>query len=74
MSKPSSFLVRATSLAVAAALAQPWADVVLSGAVTCTQLQAHVAALGMDVDVSSLPHVAEPPDDYWRLRAAVPWT
>ena len=33
------------TLAVAAALAQPWADVVLSGAVTPEQLQTHLAAL-----------------------------
>ena len=62
------------SLAVAAALAQTWADVVLSGAVTCAQLEAHFAALAIDIDNRALPRVAEQPDDYWRQRAALPWT
>jgi aryl-alcohol dehydrogenase-like predicted oxidoreductase len=61
------------SLAVAAALAQPWADVVLSGAVTCAQLQTHLAALAVTIDEDALPQVAEPPDDYWERRAALPW-
>src|SRR5512132_3510151 len=34
------------ALALAAALAQPWADVVLSGAVTIEQLQSNASALG----------------------------
>jgi aryl-alcohol dehydrogenase-like predicted oxidoreductase len=33
------------ALALAAALAQPWADVVLSGAVTLEQLQSNICAL-----------------------------
>ena len=62
------------TLAVAAALAQPWADVVLSGAATCGQLQAHLAALTVHMAYRPLPPVAEPPDEYWRRRAALPWT
>jgi aryl-alcohol dehydrogenase-like predicted oxidoreductase len=62
------------SLAVAAALAKPWADVVLSGAVTCTQLQAHLAAPAIELDDGTLPHLAETPDDYWRRRATLPWS
>jgi aryl-alcohol dehydrogenase-like predicted oxidoreductase len=65
---------RLESVAVAAALAQPWADVVLCGAVTCAHLEAHLAALALDSDDSSLPTVAEPPDDYWRRRATLAWT
>ena len=59
------------AIAMAAALAQPWASVVLSGAVTSMQLQANLAAL----TVGELPalRLAEPPDAYWAARAARPW-
>jgi aryl-alcohol dehydrogenase-like predicted oxidoreductase len=62
------------TLAMAAALAQPWADVVLSGAVTRGQLDAHVAACAMALEGSSLPALAESPDLYWRRRAALTWS
>ena len=61
------------TLAVAAALAQRWADVVLSGAVTRNQLQDYLAALAVD-DLSPVPPVAEPAEEYWRRRATLPWT
>jgi len=57
--------------ALAAALAQPWASVVLSGAVTRAQLEENLAAL----TVGQLPalSLAEAPDAYWAERAARPW-
>jgi aryl-alcohol dehydrogenase-like predicted oxidoreductase len=63
--------ITADAVAIAAALANPWAGVVLSGAVTPGQLQANLAAL----DVTGLPplDLAEPPGDYWASRAARPW-
>jgi aryl-alcohol dehydrogenase-like predicted oxidoreductase len=61
------------TLVMAAALAQPWADVVLSGAVTCEQLQTHVAALSVAADFASFASIAERPDIYWRKRGALPW-
>jgi aryl-alcohol dehydrogenase-like predicted oxidoreductase len=59
------------AIALAAALAQPWASVVLSGAVTRTQLDENLAAL----TVGQLPalSLAEAPDAYWAERAARPW-
>lgn len=61
--------------ALAVALAQPWADVVLCGAVTVDQLRSNLAAPGMappqDEVVGSL---ALDPETYWRQRAALPWT
>jgi aryl-alcohol dehydrogenase-like predicted oxidoreductase len=59
------------AIALAAALAQPWASVVLSGAVTRPQLAANLAALM----VSPLPalDLAESPGVYWAARAARPW-
>jgi aryl-alcohol dehydrogenase-like predicted oxidoreductase len=63
--------VTADAIALAAALANPWAGVVLSGAVTSGQLHANLAALA----VGRLPRLdlAEPPDAYWRARSARPW-
>jgi aryl-alcohol dehydrogenase-like predicted oxidoreductase len=59
------------AVALAAALAQPWASVVLSGAVTPAQLAENLAAL----TVGPLPplSLAEAPDAYWAERAARPW-
>jgi aryl-alcohol dehydrogenase-like predicted oxidoreductase len=59
------------AIALAAALAQPWASVVLSGAVTRAQLDENLAALTLD----ALPalSLAEAPDAYWAERAARPW-
>src|SRR5712692_10081175 len=63
--------VTADAIAIAAALANPWASVVLSGAVTPRQLQANLAALA----VRDLPDLdlAEPAGAYWASRAARPW-
>lgn len=59
------------ALAIAAALAQPWATVVLSGAVTTGQLLSNLAAL--DVRAQDVPALAEEPTAYWSRRAARPW-
>jgi aryl-alcohol dehydrogenase-like predicted oxidoreductase len=63
--------VREDAIALAAALANPWATVVLSGAVTPGQVRENLAAL----TVGDLPplDIAEPPDEYWNQRAALPW-
>ena len=59
------------AIALAAALAQPWASVVLSGAVTRRELDENLTAL----TVGPLPELglAEAPDAYWAERAARPW-
>jgi aryl-alcohol dehydrogenase-like predicted oxidoreductase len=59
------------AIALAAALAQPWAAVVLSGAVTPAQLAQNLAAL----TVGPLPplSLAEAPAAYWQQRSARPW-
>ncbi|MFB2584697.1 aldo/keto reductase [Herbiconiux liukaitaii] len=61
-------------LAVGAAVAHPWADVVLTGAVTRRQLRQNVAAVPPRVDPERLAALAEPPHEYWAARAARPWT
>jgi aryl-alcohol dehydrogenase-like predicted oxidoreductase len=60
------------ALALAAALARPWATVVLSGAVSVAQLHANLAALAVG-DVAWPAGLAEPPARYWATRAARPW-
>lgn len=60
------------ALAIAAALAQPWVSVVLSGAATVDQLISNLR--GLDIDAAEVPDIAEPADAYWALRSARPWT
>jgi aryl-alcohol dehydrogenase-like predicted oxidoreductase len=60
------------ALALAAALAQPWADVVLSGAATVGQLESNLGALELSYD-GALDDLAEDRDAYWARRAALPW-
>ena len=64
------------ALALAGALAQPWADVVLSGAATAAQLEQNVAALSIDPELAAAidPHLAESPESYWHNRSQLPWT
>ena len=63
-------------LAIAAALAQPWADRVLSGAVTVEQLESNTgaAAVVLPTDVlAELATLAEAPADYWAARSRREW-
>ena len=62
------------TVAIAAALSQPWADIVLSGAVRDDHLRAHVAALDVAIDAGDFASMAEPPPEYWRRRQLVGWT
>jgi aryl-alcohol dehydrogenase-like predicted oxidoreductase len=65
------------ALALAAALAQPWVDVVLSGAVTTGQLEANLRATDVswtsELDASLAP-IALDADEYWRSRSGMRWT
>jgi aryl-alcohol dehydrogenase-like predicted oxidoreductase len=65
------------AVALAAVLANPWADVVLSGAVTPAQLEANLAADRVELDpgeLEELAALAEPPERYWRERSALAWS
>jgi aryl-alcohol dehydrogenase-like predicted oxidoreductase len=57
------------SLAISAALAQPWADVVLSGATTAEQLESNLSK----ASVGPLAEFAQAPSEYWSERSALPW-
>ena len=67
---------RMDALALAAVLAQPWADVVLSGAATVDQLKSNVAANSVNWNSKAaelLSALAESPSDYWAARAGLAW-
>jgi len=86
--RPGSLLAKAAAtagmtadaVAIGAALAQPWATLVLSGAVSAAQLQANLAALRADGEPESSLHralteqLAENPAAYWSQRSARPWS
>lgn len=64
------------ALAIAAALAQPWSHVVLSGATTVAQLDSNLAGAEVQLPpglTDELAAVAEPARDYWDQRSALPW-
>ena len=68
---------RADALALAAVLAQPWADCVLSGAARVEHVEANLVALSLDLPADILGRLrafAVPPVDYWAWRAASVWT
>jgi aryl-alcohol dehydrogenase-like predicted oxidoreductase len=65
------------TLALSAALAQPWADVVLSGAATVEALRSNLSALeapSYDRETDRrLLSVCEEREHYWSERANLPW-
>ena len=67
----------ADRLATAAALAQPWAWRVLSGAVDPAQVESNAEAADLVVPeavAAELADLAEDPQAYWSARSARPWT
>jgi len=61
------------AFAIAAALSQPWSDLVLSGAATPAQLRSHLSALEIAASPREFPVVAQPPHQYWRRRSEMSW-
>ncbi|SDM26536.1 aldo/keto reductase [Allokutzneria albata] len=59
------------AIAIAAALAQPWADTVLSGAASTGQLDSNLRAL--DIVLDDLADLAEPATEYWTTRSRLAW-
>jgi len=63
-------------LALAAALARPWADVVLTGAATVEQIRSNVGALDVAYDAEveeELRSASVSSAEYWRARSAFRW-
>jgi aryl-alcohol dehydrogenase-like predicted oxidoreductase len=64
------------ALALAGALAQPWASVVLSGAATVEHVRSNAAAAAVAWDAEAedaLAALIEPAEEYWQRRAALAW-
>ena len=66
----------ADAVALAHAMEQPWADVVLSGAVSVEQLRSNLAAADVRLDDEArleLRSLAVPAERYWHERASLAW-
>jgi aryl-alcohol dehydrogenase-like predicted oxidoreductase len=61
------------AVALAAALAQPWADTVLFGPASVSQLRSNLAAVDLRLAEDDLAGLAQPPAEYWAARAELPW-
>ncbi len=68
--------VSVDALVIAATLAEPFVDVVLSGAVATKQLLSNVSGsrIVLDADVRTrLLEIVESPNEYWNTRKRLPW-
>jgi aryl-alcohol dehydrogenase-like predicted oxidoreductase len=64
------------AIALAYVLAQPWADVVLSGAATVEELASNLVASVLDLGpevLERLDTVGEDAETYWEKRSELPW-
>jgi aryl-alcohol dehydrogenase-like predicted oxidoreductase len=64
------------AVALAAALHQPWVDIVLSGASTTGQLASNLAAAAVHLSpaqLTELDGLAEAAEEYWQRRAGLTW-
>lgn len=65
------------ALAIAAVLARPWVDTVLSGAATVAQLASNLSGARIEWDAAledELGSLTEEPSPYWSTRSGLPWT
>lgn len=64
------------AIALAYVLAQPWVDVVLSGATTVPELESNLVARVLELGPSMLERldgIGEDAETYWEKRSALPW-
>lgn len=64
------------AIALAAALAQPWVDIVLSGAAKVSHLESNIKALDVnwnDEMAQRLASLVEPAEVYWKTRSELDW-
>lgn len=68
--------VAADAVALACVVAQPWVDVVLSGASTVAMVQSNLSALQVEVGDETLERLTplvEDPEEYWERRSELAW-
>jgi len=64
------------ALSLASVLAQPWVDVVLSGAASVEHLRSNVDAIDVRLDDEAwgeLSRLTEQPGEYWQTRSGLAW-
>jgi aryl-alcohol dehydrogenase-like predicted oxidoreductase len=64
------------AIALAYVLAQPWVDVVLSGATTVSELESNLVARVLELGPSVLERldaIGEDAETYWEKRSELPW-
>ena len=64
------------AIALAYVLAQPWVDVVLSGATTVPELESNLVARVLELGPSVLERldaIGEDAETYWEKRSELPW-
>ena len=61
------------AVALAVVLAQPFADVVLSGAATEDALAGNLSAARLEPPGDTLEELEEDSEEYWSRRSALPW-
>jgi aryl-alcohol dehydrogenase-like predicted oxidoreductase len=64
------------AIALAYVLAQPWVDVVLSGATTVPELESNLVARVLDLSpevLERLDAIGEDAETYWEKRSDLPW-
>ena len=74
--KAAQFDSSIDAIALATCLAQPFADVVLSGATTVEQMLSNLESCRLNLDeeaVIRLSVLAEPAEQYWATRTKLPW-
>jgi aryl-alcohol dehydrogenase-like predicted oxidoreductase len=63
-------------VALAAVLAQPWVDLVLSGASTAAMLRSNLVALDLKLEpavIERFRELALAPEQYWESRSTLHW-
>lgn len=69
--------VQVDAVAMAAVLANPWADVVLSGAIGADQLASNIEAASIQLsesEIAALAEFTEPSTTYWSRRQSQRWS
>jgi aryl-alcohol dehydrogenase-like predicted oxidoreductase len=69
--------VQVDAVAIAAVLANPWADVVLSGAIGADQLATNLEALSIQLserEIDALAELTEGSAIYWSRRQSQRWS
>ena len=62
------------AVALAAVLAQPFVDIVLSGAATTGALRSNLAAADVELGAAALAALEEDSAGYWAARGEMAWT